>query len=144
VAAPIEELCTTLAAISRCRAPNLLGAHLEGPFLNPERPRAMDPSLFIEPDLRQLERLLDAGDSRLRLMTLAPELEGAREVVKRLRLAGVVASLGHTSAAEEEIRHAVRAGASAATHLFNTMTPFHHRNPGPAGACSTSQSSAAS
>jgi N-acetylglucosamine-6-phosphate deacetylase len=134
VAAPVDELCTALAAIARCGAPNLLGAHLEGPFLNPERCGAMDPSLFATPDLRQLEQLLAAGASQLRLMTLAPELEGALEVVNRLRRAGVVASLGHTSASEEQTRDAVRAGASAATHLFNAMAPFHHRDPGAAGA----------
>ena len=64
VAAPVEDLCDALAAIARCQAPNLLGAHLEGPFLSREWPGAMDPSRLLDPDVRQLERLLAAGAGR--------------------------------------------------------------------------------
>jgi N-acetylglucosamine-6-phosphate deacetylase len=134
VAAPVDELCTALAAIARCTAPTLLGAHLEGPFLNREQPGAMDPSVFLHPDAGQLERLLGAGAGRVRLMTLAPELPGALELVELLVAAGVIASIGHTSATDAEVREAVHAGASAATHVFNAMPPFHHRAPGAVGA----------
>ena len=84
--------------------------------------------------IRQLERLLAAGAGSIRLMTLAPELPGALELVKQLARAGVVASIGHTSATDAEVREAVRAGATAATHAFNAMPPFHHRKPGAVGA----------
>jgi len=134
VAAPVEDLCPALAAIAQCPAPNLLGAHLEGPFLSRERPGAMDPGLFLDPDVGQLERLLAAGAGSIRLMTLAPELPGALELVQQLVRAGVVASIGHTSATDAEAREAVRAGATAATHVFNAMPPFHHRKPGAVGA----------
>jgi N-acetylglucosamine-6-phosphate deacetylase len=134
VAAPVEDLCTALAAIADCAAPNLLGAHLEGPFLSRERPGAMDSRLFLDPDVRQLERLLGAGAGRIRLMTLAPELPGGLELVERLVGAGVVASLGHTNAGDADVREAVRLGASAATHVFNAMPRFHHRQPGAVGA----------
>src|SRR5947209_3735845 len=76
-AAPLEDLRASLTAIDRCTAPNLLGAHLEGPFLSPERPGAMDPSVFLAPEVGLLERLLAAGAGKVRLMTLAPELPGA-------------------------------------------------------------------
>lgn len=134
LAAPVEDLCSALAAIARCPAANLLGAHLEGPFLSPEQPGAMDAGRFLDPDIRQLERLLAAGDERIRLMTLAPELPGALELVQRLVRAGVVASIGHTNATDAEVRAAVRTGATAATHVFNAMPPFHHRRPGAVGA----------
>ena len=134
VAAPVEELCAALTAIARCTAPTLLGAHLEGPFLSRERPGAMDPNLFLDPDLVQLDRLLTAGRGAVRLMTLAPELPGALALVRRLLDSGAVASVGHTSATDGEVREAVRAGANAATHVFNAMSPLHHREPGAIGA----------
>jgi N-acetylglucosamine-6-phosphate deacetylase len=67
-------------------------------------------------------------------MTVAPELPGALELIARLSAAGIVASIGHTDASGAQVREAVRAGATAATHVFNGMTPFHHRNPGVVGA----------
>jgi N-acetylglucosamine-6-phosphate deacetylase len=134
VAAPLDDLCTALAAIADCAAPNLLGAHLEGPFLNRERPGAMDSSVFLDPDVRRLEHLLGAGAGRIRLMTLAPELPGGLELVERLVRAGVVASIGHTNAGDADVREAVRLGATAATHVFNAMPPLHHRRPSTVGA----------
>ena len=134
VAAPIEELEGALDAIARCNVPTLLGSHLEGPFLSRERPGAMDPEAFIEPDVEQLRRLVDAGAGQVRVMTLAPELPGSLELVEMLVREGIVASIGHTDATEAEVRAAVDAGASAATHVFNAMAPFHHREPGVVGA----------
>lgn len=134
VAAPIDELQSALEAVARCCAPTLLGAHLEGPFLSRERPGAMDPDLFIDPDVKQLARLLEAGAGRVRVVTLAPELPGSLELVERLARNGIVVSIGHTDATDAEARAAVDAGASAATHVFNAMTPFHHREAGAVGA----------
>jgi N-acetylglucosamine-6-phosphate deacetylase len=134
VAAPVDDLLGALAAIARCTAPNLLGAHLEGPFVSRERPGAMDPTLFLDPDSRELERLLAAGAQGIRVMTLAPELPGVLELFKELTRAGIVVSIGHTSATDAQVREAVRAGATAATHVFNAMPPFHHRSPGAVGA----------
>lgn len=134
VAAPVDELCAGLTAIARCTAPTLLGAHLEGPFLSREWPGAMDPNLFLDPDIGLLDRLLAAGGGAVRLVTLAPERPGALALVRRLVGSEVVASVGHTGATDAEVREAVRAGASAATHVFNAMPPFHHRNPGAVGA----------
>ncbi len=138
VAAPVDEICVALDAISRCAdAPSgvtVLGAHLEGPFLSRERPGAMDPSLFLDPDAEVLQRLLEAGGGRVRLMTLAPELPGALELIGELGRAGVVASIGHTDATFAQAQAGVQAGAEAATHVFNAMRPLHHREPGVLGA----------
>lgn len=134
LAAPMQELESALDAIARCGAPTLLGAHLEGPFLSPQRPGAMDPELFLEPNLEQLRRLLEAGAGRVRLMTLAPELPGSLALVEHLARERIVASIGHTDATDAEIRAAVDAGASSATHVFNAMAPLHHRHPGAVGA----------
>jgi N-acetylglucosamine-6-phosphate deacetylase len=134
VAASMEELEGALDAIARCKAPTVIGAHLEGPFLSPKRPGAMDPELFINPDSDQLRRLLEAGAGRVRVMTLAPELPGSLELVECLARESIVASIGHTDATDAEVRAAVDAGASAATHVFNAMPPLHHREPGVVGA----------
>jgi len=110
-----------------------LGLHLEGPFLAPERRgahpakhlRAPDPSLVA-----------DEGWSRqsgVALVTLAPELPRALDVVRELVAAGVVVSAGHSSASAEEATAAIDAGITAVTHLFNAMGPLHHRDPGLAG-----------
>ncbi len=134
VPASVDDLRASLTAIARCIAPTLLGAHLEGPFLNRERPGALDPAHFLDPGDEALERLLAAGAGTLRVMTIAPELPGALELIARLSAAGVVASLGHTEASDRQVRDAVRAGATGATHVFNGMAPFHHRAPGVVGA----------
>lgn len=134
VAAPVEDLRAALKAIGRCQEPNLLGAHLEGPFLSPQRPGAMDPSSFITPDPGLLARLLAAADGGLRVMTLAPELPGALELIGHLKRAGVMPSLGHTDATYAQLQRAAQGGANAVTHLFNAMPPFHHRDPGAVGA----------
>jgi N-acetylglucosamine-6-phosphate deacetylase len=134
LAAPMEELESALHAIARCTAPTLLGAHMEGPFLSRKRPGAMDPGVFLDPDPQQLGRLLEAGGGRVLAMTLAPELPGSLELVRRMARAGIVVSLGHTDATYAEVRDAVRAGTRGATHAFNAMPPFHHREPGAVGA----------
>jgi N-acetylglucosamine-6-phosphate deacetylase len=134
VPAPVDELCVALGAIARCAAPNLLGAHLEGPCLSLDQPGALDAASFVAPDPSETERLLRAARGGVRLMTLAPELSGGIKLVRQLVQAGVVASVGHTNATYAEVQDAARAGARGATHLFNAMPPFHHRRPGPVGA----------
>lgn len=138
VAASIDELEAALAAIANCTSRGggaaVLGAHLEGPFISPRRPGAMDRGVFINPDERSLQRLLDAGDGTVRMMTTAPELPGGLEMIRKLAGAGIIVSLGHSDATYDEARAAVRAGARCATHTFNAMPPLHHREPGLLGA----------
>src|SRR5690242_2681876 len=112
--------------------PRILGMHLEGPFLSPNRLGTHEASSRRDPDPALLERLLDAGP--VRLMTLAPELPGAFALIDRLLERGVTVSLGHTDATAEQANAAFDRGAKSVTHLFNAMRPFFHRDPGIVGA----------
>lgn len=112
----------------------LLGVNLEGPFVNPARRGALPSSWPATPDQKLLETLLESAAGRLRLMTIAPEMPGALGLIKTAVGAGVRVSVGHTDASYDEALAGFRAGASHVTHVFNGMRPFHHRDPGPAGA----------
>jgi len=108
-----------------------LGLHFEGPFLSPARPGAHPTHLLVEPD-----PALVAGwtaDAGVAMVTLAPELPGALDLVAALTARGVVVSVGHTDATGDAVRRAVAAGARCFTHLFNAMPGPISREPGPAG-----------
>lgn len=115
--------------------PRILGAHLEGPFLSPDRPGTHPLVRLRAPDVALLDRLLDAG--AVTQMTLAPELPGADALVERLRERGVAVSAGHTNATAEEANHSFDLGVGGVTHVFNAMRPFRSRDPGIAGAALT-------
>jgi len=115
--------------------PRVLGTHLEGPFLSPERPGAHPPEHLRAPDVALLDRLLDGG--RVTEMTLAPELPGADGLVARLLERGVAVSAGHTDATAEEANRGFDLGIEGLTHVFNAMRPFRSRDPGVAGAALT-------
>jgi len=132
-AAP-DPLLAAVREIAAARAPGLLGAHLEGPFLSPARAGAQDPAHIRDPDRAELERLLEAGAGTVRIVTLAPERPRALATTALLRRAGVVAAVGHSDASWDEARAAFAAGATHAVHLFNGMRPLHHREPGVIGA----------
>jgi N-acetylglucosamine-6-phosphate deacetylase len=133
ISAPEEDLLAALGNVpAEVDGARILGVHLEGPFLSAQRLGIHPPAARRDPDPALLERLLGAGPARM--MTLAPELPGADELIDRLLLGGVVVSCGHTDATAEEAVHAFDRGALAVTHLFNAMRPFHHRDPGLAGA----------
>jgi N-acetylglucosamine-6-phosphate deacetylase len=117
------------------RGPRVLGAHLEGPFLSPDRPGTHPLEHLRAPDVALLDRLLDAGD--VTEMTLAPELPGAELLVERLRERGVVVSAGHTNATAAEAHVGFDLGITGLTHVFNAMRPFRSRDPGVAGAALT-------
>lgn len=113
---------------------HVLGSHLEGPFLAPERSGAQNPAHMLAPDPAILDGLLAAADGTLRVITLAPELDGAMPLIGPLRDAGVVVAIGHSDATYEQAAAAIEAGVSHMTHLFNAMPPLHHRTPGLIGA----------
>lgn len=113
-------------------ATGIVGVHLEGPFLSAARCGAQDPAYLRAPDRGLLADLLAAGEGAVRAVTLAPELDGALDLVADLRAADVVAAIGHTAADFDTTRRAIEAGARLATHLFNGMTPVSHRAPGAA------------
>lgn len=110
-----------------------LGLHLEGPFLAPERRGAHDPRHLVPPSVGLVEEEGWSAEAGVALVTLAPELPGALDVVRRLVAAGVAVAAGHSSATAAEAREAVEAGVTWVTHLFNAMAPLHHRAPGLAG-----------
>lgn len=140
VTAPVPDLCQQLgwaAELTRrgsTAGGRVLGAHLEGPFLSPRRRGAQNVEHMLAPDPAILERLLAAAGETLRMMTLAPELDGALALIARLREAGVIVAMGHSDAGYESAAAAIRAGAHHATHLFNAMPPLLHRAPGLVGA----------
>ena len=109
----------------------ILGVHIEGPFISPKHAGTHDPAQLRLPDCEEVSSWLSAGD--VRLVTLAPELPGALELIQFLVDRGVYVSIGHTDATWDQAEAAVRAGASLATHLFNAMRPFRHRDPGVVG-----------
>jgi N-acetylglucosamine-6-phosphate deacetylase len=125
------------AARAAGEPPNLLGLHLEGPFLSPARAGAQPGEHLRPPDAAEYRGLRAAAGPQLKLLTIAPELPGAKEIIASCRVDGVVAAVGHTDASYEEAVAGFEAGASHVTHLFNAMRPFHHRSPGAVGAALT-------
>ncbi|MGH3724407.1 MAG: N-acetylglucosamine-6-phosphate deacetylase [Mycobacterium sp.] len=128
---PEETLRAVRVLAETAGTETIAGIHLEGPWLSPRYAGAHDPDLLREPDLAELERLLDAGAGHIRMVTIAPELPGAISAIEVLVSRGVVAAVGHTDATYEQTQQAISTGATVATHLFNAMRPIHHREPGP-------------
>lgn len=112
----------------------ILGIHLEGPFINAKHKGAQPEEYILNPDLSLFKKWQKLAGGRIKLVTIAPELENGLEFVRYLDKNGVVASIGHTDAVYEEMEKAVKAGAKHVTHLFNGMRGIHHREPGAAGA----------
>ena len=106
------------------------GIHLEGPFVSPARPGALPMSCFRSPSLKDLRKLLAAGDGLVRTMTLAPELKGAGGLIRFCQKNKVVPAFGHSNADYGETCGAITGGIRYATHLFNAMNGIHHRSPG--------------
>lgn len=138
ITAPEEQLVGALRQVpDGGNGPRVLGVHLEGPFLAERRLGTHPRAARRDPDSALLDRLLAAGP--VRLMTLAPELPGALELVRQLHARGVTVSFGHTDASAEEASRGFDLGVRTVTHLFNAMRPFTHRDPGIAGAALSRQ-----
>lgn len=112
----------------------VVGAHLEGPFLCRSKKGAQNGDYLHDPDVPMLRRLQEAAEGCVKLVTLAPEQPGAVEFIRAARELGIAVSVGHTAADYDAARAAFEAGANHATHLYNAMPPLHHRNPGVIGA----------
>jgi N-acetylglucosamine-6-phosphate deacetylase len=117
-----------------------VGIHLEGPFLSHVRRGAHPPEYLLAPDLKTFDRLFEAAEGYVRLMTLAPELPGAVELTAHATARGVRVSLGHSDANAAETRAAIATGAVSATHTYNAMRPLHHHEPGILGIVLTTDS----
>ena len=112
----------------------LVGVNLEGPFLSAEKKGAQNGAYLREPDLKLLDRLRTAAGELVKLVTVAPELPGAVEFIRKAAQSGITVSVGHTAADYAAAQQAFFAGARQVTHLFNAMAPFSHRAPGVVGA----------
>lgn len=106
------------------------GVHLEGPFISRHAPGAMLTAHILPPNLAKWNLLTDGYEDIIRMVTIAPEEEGALELIGYLRSQGIMVSAGHTTASAEEGRKAFAAGVDCVTHFFNASTPIHHRRPG--------------
>jgi N-acetylglucosamine-6-phosphate deacetylase len=141
VSSPLPSLTTALAHLTRAvdaclpDMEGVLGVHLEGPFLNPDRRGAHRLEDLVTPSVEALGSLLapvPAGVATL--VTIAPELPGASAVIDLLRCRGAIPAFGHSTATCSQTVGAIRRGVRHAVHLFNAMEPFHHREPGAPGA----------
>ena len=116
---------------------DIAGAHMEGPFLGAAYPGAQKAGANLAPTLENYARLTEGAQDVVRLLTLAPENPGARDLIAALAARGVAVSAGHTDAKYEQIREAMESGLTQMTHLYNCMSPLHHRAPGAVGAALT-------
>jgi N-acetylglucosamine-6-phosphate deacetylase len=112
----------------------VIGIHLEGPFINEDRKGAQPADHIIAPDIELFTKMQEASGNNIRLVTLAPEKENGYTFITYLAENGVIASVGHSDATYIQMADAVKAGATHVTHLFNGMRGLHHRDPGVAGA----------
>ncbi|WP_416729701.1 N-acetylglucosamine-6-phosphate deacetylase [Fictibacillus sp. JL2B1089] len=111
-----------------------LGIHLEGPFISEKRAGAQPVGAIIKPDLELFKQWQELASGYIKLVTIAPEIEGSLEVISYLHEQNIVASIGHSDASYEEVVSGMKAGASHVTHLYNGMRGLHHREPGVVGA----------
>ncbi len=134
--APLDQMLAgvELVAALHEQHPDILGSHLEGPFLAPSHRGAHAAAHLRHPDEATLAGLIVAGRGTLRQVTLAPEIPGGMAAVAQLRAAGVVAAIGHTDGDFATTGRAIDAGATLLTHAYNGMRGLHHREPGPVGA----------
>jgi len=139
VAAPMDQTCRALEQMADAidaaqdgggRGAIPLGIHLEGPFLSHQRRGVHAPEYLLTPTVESFDKLWQAACGHVKMITIAPELPGAIEVIAEAARRGVCVSIGHSDATLEQARAGVRAGARHATHTFNAMRPLDHRAPG--------------
>jgi N-acetylglucosamine-6-phosphate deacetylase len=150
VTAPIDLTLRAVAGLARIigrqgnqAAPTTavpIGIHLEGPFLSHSKRGVQPAEHLLAPDIALFDRIYDAAEGHVRLITLAPELPGATQLAAHATARGVRVSLGHSNATAAETRAAIASGATSATHTFNAMRPLDHREPGILGTVLTCDS----
>jgi N-acetylglucosamine-6-phosphate deacetylase len=133
VSSPFEVMLAATKAYAPLVAGGTLGGvHFEGPYLSEACCGAQNPAYLRDPSLDELRALIEAGPDAIKMMTIAPERDGALEAIDFLARHRIVPAVGHTDATYQQVIAAVAAGARAGTHVFNGMRPPHHRAPGPA------------
>ena len=135
IARYIESNCFTW---NNSAGAEILGIHFEGPFISPTRRGVHPPEWLALPSAELLSRFLSAARGKGRILTLAPELDGAARCIDAALTSGLVVALGHTDATYEQARAAIARGARHAVHVYNAMRPFSHRDTGVIGAVLTS------
>ncbi|SHE67200.1 N-acetylglucosamine-6-phosphate deacetylase [Clostridium fallax] len=135
----IPEILQSVSAIAEAKkngtdGANVLGAHLEGPFISPDAIGAQNPKYIEKPSIETFKKMVGNNEDAVVSLTLAPEIEGAKELIEYLSNKNILCSIGHTKATYNQAMDGIKWGARHATHLFNAMTPLHHRNPGVVGA----------
>ncbi len=114
--------------------PEMLGIHLEGPFISKAKKGAQSEAFILKPNVHQFNDLYDKSHHSIRVVTFAPEEDSGFELLHELTSKGVIASIGHSDADYDTAQHAIKAGITHVTHLFNGMSGLHHRDPGVVGA----------
>ncbi|MCU6603972.1 N-acetylglucosamine-6-phosphate deacetylase [Peribacillus frigoritolerans] len=112
----------------------IVGVHLEGPFISPARKGAQPEDYIVDPDVTLFKRWQEMAENQIKLVTLAPEQPNGLDLAAHLRGTGIVASIGHSDATYDQIDEAIQAGTTHVTHLYNGMRGLHHREPGVLGA----------
>jgi N-acetylglucosamine-6-phosphate deacetylase len=125
--------------IQNSKFARIAGVHLEGPFLNPSKAGALDGTSLQVPSVKTWRKLLEGFEDIVKIVTIAPELEGSLQLIKTMSNMGIIVALGHSDATYQETEKAFHAGATGITHIFNAMRGFHHREPGIAGFGLTNQ-----
>ena len=134
IEAGIDAVVAALQAEESLPGAAILGIFLEGPFINPDWAGAFDPDTIMTPDVDLLERYLDRAQGHIKLLTLAPELPGAEDLIRLATSRGIVCALGHTGATWEQALKAAEQGVHHVTHTYNAMPSLHHRSPNALGA----------
>jgi N-acetylglucosamine-6-phosphate deacetylase len=134
----LDSLANEIAKLPEPGRARPLGIHLEGPFLSHEKRGVQPAEHLLAPSIATFDRMVDAGRGHVRLITIAPELPGAEELIRHAVSRGIRVSMGHTNATMAEARAGVAAGATSATHTFNAMRPLDHQEPGILGTVLTS------
>ena len=140
MSAPAETLLEIARLVGGCmgaKAPcgaGILGLHLEGPWLNPEWKGAQPITGIRAPSIEELDELIEASSGNIRMITVAPEMPGALNLINHAIDSGIKVSLGHSSATYDQVIAAVDRGATHVTHAYNAMSGLHHRRPGMVGA----------
>lgn len=135
----IEDINKSMKVIKKLKeegseGANVLGAHLEGPFISPKAIGAQNSEYLLKPSIENYKKIVEGCEDAVTSITLAPEVEGANELIEYLSSNGIVCSAGHTKADYKEMMESIKHGISHTTHLYNAMTGFTHREPGVVGA----------
>ncbi|MGN0818742.1 MAG: N-acetylglucosamine-6-phosphate deacetylase, partial [Candidatus Coproplasma sp.] len=129
----IEKALTAVKEYDGQNGARILGVHLEGPFISPGYAGAQPREYIVKPNAEQFIKYNKASGNRIKKVTVAPEQDGAEELIKYLKENGIIASVGHSDASAEEVKRAVVWGTESVTHTFNAQSPFKHRDIGVAG-----------